>query len=63
MLEIIFSFRDHNFCKNLNVEVSDCKHWAEGGAGTVDLAKKVVRVCNNSKKQKFHKLIEMLLRF
>ena len=33
-----------NFCKNLNVEVSNCKHWAEGGAGTVDLAKKVVRV-------------------
>ena len=42
-----------NFCKNLNVEVSNCKHWAEGGAGTVDLAKKVVQVCNNSKKQKF----------
>ncbi len=42
-----------NFCKNLNVEVSNCKHWAEGGAGTVDLANKVVRVCNNSKKQKF----------
>ena len=42
-----------NFCKSLNVEVSNCKHWAEGGAGTVDLAKKVVRVCNNSKKQKF----------
>jgi len=42
-----------NFCKNLNVEVSNCKHWAAGGSGTVDLAKKVVRVCNNSKKQKF----------
>ncbi len=42
-----------NFCKNLNVEVSNCKHWAEGGAGTVDLAKKVVRVCNDLKKQKF----------
>ncbi len=42
-----------NFCKNLNVEVSNCKHWAEGGSGTVDLAKKVVQVCNNSKKQKF----------
>ncbi len=41
------------FCRNLNVEVSNCKHWAEGGAGTVDLAKKVVQVCNNSKKQKF----------
>ncbi len=42
-----------NFCKNLNVEVSNCKHWTEGGVGTVDLAKKVVQVCNNSKKQKF----------
>ncbi|MFL2895432.1 MAG: formate--tetrahydrofolate ligase [Candidatus Pelagibacter sp.] len=42
-----------NFCKNLNVEVSNCKHWAEGGSGTVDLAKKVIRVCNNKKKQKF----------
>ena len=42
-----------SFCKNLNIEVSNCKHWAEGGAGTVDLAKKVVRVCNNLKKQKF----------
>ena len=42
-----------NFCKSLNVEVSNCKLWSEGGAGTVDLAKKVVRVCNNSKKQKF----------
>ncbi len=42
-----------NFCKNLNVEVSNCKHWAVGGTGTVNLAKKVVRVCNNSKKQKF----------
>ena len=42
-----------NFCKNLNVEVSNCKHWAEGGSGIIDLAKKVVRVCNNSKKQNF----------
>tara|TARA_Y100001970_G_scaffold291050_1_gene426868 strand:+ start:281 stop:1969 length:1689 start_codon:yes stop_codon:yes gene_type:complete len=42
-----------NFCKNLNVEVSNCKHWAEGGSGITDLAKKVVRVCNNSKKQNF----------
>ena len=42
-----------NFCKNLNIEVSNCKHWAEGGSGIVDLAKKVVRVCNNSKKQNF----------
>ena len=42
-----------NFCKNLNVEVSNCKHWAEGGSGILDLAKKVVQVCNNSRKQNF----------
>ena len=42
-----------NFCKNLNVQVSNCKHWASGGTGIVDLAKKVVHICNNSKKQNF----------
>jgi len=42
-----------NFCQNLNVEVSNCKHWSEGGSGIVDLAKKVVGICNNSKKQNF----------
>ena len=31
------------------VEVSECKHWAKGGNGTKDLAKKVVKVCKNNK--------------
>ncbi len=41
-----------NFCKKNKVEVSECKHWATGGNGTKDLAKKVVKVCKN-KKNKF----------
>ncbi len=41
-----------NFCKKNKVEVSECKHWAKGGNGTKDLAKKVVKVCKN-KKNKF----------
>ncbi len=41
------------FCKNLNIKVSICKHWAKGGSGIVDLAKKVVRICNNSKVKNF----------
>ncbi len=38
-----------NFCKKKKVEVSECKHWANGGNGTKDLAKKVVKVCKNNK--------------
>jgi len=42
-----------DFCKKLGVEVSECTHWAKGGAGTKDLAKKVVKICKNSKKNNF----------
>ena len=38
-----------NFCKKKKVEVSECKHWAKGGNGTKDLAKKVVKVSKNNK--------------
>ncbi len=38
-----------NFCKKKKVEVSECKHWAKGGNGTKDLAKKVAKVCKNNK--------------
>ncbi len=41
-----------NFCKDRKVEVSECKHWAKGGKGAVDLAKKVVKICKK-KKNKF----------
>ena len=29
----------------MKVEVSECKHWAKGGKGTIDLAKKIVKIC------------------
>ena len=37
----------------MNVEVSNCTHWANGGKGTKDLAKKVVEICKKSKKNNF----------
>jgi len=46
-----------DFCRNLKVEVSECRHWARGGNGTKDLAKKVVKVCKK-KKNKFSFLYE-----
>jgi len=42
-----------DFCKKLNVEVSECTHWANGGKGTRDLAKKVVKICKKTKKNNF----------
>ena len=47
-IKIIF-----DFCKKLGVEVSECTHWAEGGKGTKDLAKKVVKTCKKFKKNNF----------
>mgnify|MGYP001963053684 CR=1 FL=1 len=47
-----------NFCKDMNVQVSECKHWAMGGRGTTDLAKKVVKTCKDSKKSNFKVLYE-----
>ena len=52
-----------NFCKDFKVEVSECKHWAKGGKGTTDLAKKVVKICKNKKiKNKFNFLYENSLK-
>ena len=42
-----------DFCKKLGIEVSECTHWANGGKGTKDLAKKVVKTCKKSKKNNF----------
>ncbi len=43
------------FCKDMKVEVSECKHWAKGGKGTTDLAKKIIKICKNKKgKNKFN---------
>ena len=46
-----------DFCRNLKVEVSECRHWARGGNGAKDLAKKVVKVCKK-KINKFSFLYE-----
>ncbi len=42
------------YCNDLNVQVSLCTHWANGGKGTKDLANKVVKLCKESKKSKFN---------
>ena len=42
-----------DFCKKLGIEVSECTHWANGGKGTKDLAKKVIKTCKKSKKNNF----------
>ncbi len=35
-------------CKALGVDVCHCNHWADGGNGALDLAKRVVEVCEKS---------------
>ena len=42
-----------DYCSKLGVKVSLCKHWAEGGKGTEDLAKKVIETCKENKKENF----------
>ena len=42
------------YCSNLNVQVSQCTHWADGGKGAKDLANKVVKLCKEAKKSKFN---------
>ena len=50
-----------DFCKKMNVEVSECKHWAKGGKGATDLAKKVVKICKK-KGRKFNFLYKSNLK-
>ena len=35
-----------DFCKQFGVQAIDCTHWADGGAGTTDLAEQVVKICD-----------------
>jgi formate--tetrahydrofolate ligase len=42
------------YCNDLNVQVSLCTHWANGGKGTKDLAHKVVKLCKAAEKSKFN---------
>ena len=37
-----------NFVSNLDTEAILCKHWANGSEGTINLANKVVEICNES---------------
>ena len=41
------------FCQKMKIQVSISKHWANGGNGAKDLAKKVIKICKNSKNKKF----------
>ena len=34
-------------CQNIGVEAIPCYHWAKGGEGTIDLANKVVKLCDS----------------
>ena len=43
--------KDH--CSKLDVKVSLCTHWSEGGKGTEDLAKHVVEACKKNNKENF----------
>jgi len=40
-------------CKKLNIDAITCKHWANGGEGTVDLAKKVVELAEEKNNFKY----------
>ena len=42
-----------SFCNDMKVKVSECKHWSKGGRGAIDLAKKVVKICNTKNKFNF----------
>ena len=35
------------FCENFGVAAIDCTHWADGGAGAVELAEHVVELCDS----------------
>ena len=36
-----------NFVRKYDVEIFECSHWAEGSKGAIELAKKVVDICDN----------------
>ena len=45
-----------NYCSKLGVKVNLCKHWADGGNGTKDLAKNIVEMCKKNNTSKFNYL-------
>ncbi len=42
------------YCFDLDVKVSLCTHWADGGKGAKDLANKVVKLCKDAKESRFN---------
>tara|TARA_B100001173_G_scaffold88162_1_gene75803 strand:- start:1750 stop:3426 length:1677 start_codon:yes stop_codon:yes gene_type:complete len=42
-----------NFCKEMKIKVSTCKHWEKGGEGTVELANDIVELCEKKNEFKF----------
>ena len=42
------------YCFDLDVKVSLCTHWADGGKGAKDLANKVVQLCKDAKESRFN---------
>ncbi len=42
-----------DYCKSIDVKVSKCTHWADGGKGTKELAENVVKICDKSDSNKF----------
>ncbi len=40
-------------CSKMGVKISLCTHWSNGGEGTKDLAKNVVEICKQNKKENF----------
>ena len=41
------------YCSKLEVKVSLCTHWSNGGKGTEDLAKNVIEACKKNNKENF----------
>jgi len=39
------------YCEQFGVSVSECTHWADGGAGAEDLAKRVVEIADSGRSQ------------
>ena len=41
------------YCDKIGVKVSKCTHWSDGGEGTKDLAKKVLKIAESSNPENF----------
>ncbi len=39
------------YCEEFGVQAIDCTHWADGGAGTIELAEQIVKICDAGKAQ------------